>query len=183
MRPPGVAGRQGDGLGRAASLVCGWIAPGGPKARDRNPFVCFRHGGYFCKAFADGELATTRQWEEFCLFTPESLLAYREDPKQQLIRREYNSRGFYGVVQMVNYLAQRGVPIATAELQSKLERLKKGAGKLRAPAPRHIPRTEDLQSWLDRLVEMERHERWIPATGRDLLPAGREEKGRQELWP
>ncbi len=101
--------------------------------------------------------------EEFCLYTPESLLAYQKDPRQQLIRREYNSRGFYGVVQMVNSLAQRGVPIATSELQSKLERLKRGAGKLRAPAPRHIPRTEDLQTWLDRLVEVDPLRGWVMA--------------------
>lgn len=61
--------------GELRAMVCSWIAPGGPKARDRNPFVCFRDGGYFGRAFADGELATTRQLEEFCLFTPESLLA------------------------------------------------------------------------------------------------------------
>ncbi|MFI0402967.1 MAG: hypothetical protein ACH34U_08650, partial [Cyanobium sp.] len=102
--PLGLQGPQALSWGELRALVCSWIAPGGPKARDRNPFVCFRDGGYFGRAFADDEAATTRQLEEFCLFTPESLLAYREDPKQQLIRREYNSRGFYGVVQMVNYL-------------------------------------------------------------------------------
>lgn len=149
--------------GELRALVGSWIAPGGPKARDRNPFVCFRDGGYFGRAFADEEQATTRHLEEFCLYTPESLLAYRQDPRQQLIRREYNSRGFYGVVQMVNYLAQQGIPIASAELRMKLERLKKGAGKLRSPAPRHIPRTEDLQIWLDRLVETDPLRGWVMA--------------------
>ncbi|MFN9622141.1 MAG: hypothetical protein ACK587_04815, partial [Cyanobacteriota bacterium] len=149
--------------GDLRAQVCAWIAPGGPKARDRNPFVCFRDGGYFGKAFADGDLATTRHLEEFCLYTPESLLANRADPRLQLIRREYNSRGFYGVVQMVNYLAQQEIPIATAELRQKLERLKKAAGKLRSPAPRHIPRTEDLQVWLDRLVEMDPLRGWVMA--------------------
>jgi hypothetical protein len=161
--PLGLQSPQALSWGELRAMVCSWIAPGGPKARDRNPFVCFRDGGYFGKAFADGDLATSRQLEEFCLYTPESLLAYQEDPRQQLIRREYNSRGFYGVVQMVNYLAQRGVPIATSELQSKLERLKRGAGKLRAPAPRHIPRTEDLQTWLDRLVEVDPLRGWVMA--------------------
>lgn len=108
--------------GELRALVAGWIAPGGPKARDSNPFVCFRDGGYFGRAFAAAELA------------------HREDPRQQLIRREYNSKGFYGVVQMVNYLAQRGVAIATPDLRQRLEQLKRGAGRLRAPAPRHIDR-------------------------------------------
>lgn len=90
--------------GELRALVCSWIAPCGPKARDRNPLV-----------------------------------------------------------QMVNYLAQRGVPIATAELQMKLEQLKKAAGKLRAPAPRHIPRTEDLQTWLDRVGEVDPLRRWVMA--------------------
>jgi len=102
--------------------VGGWIAPGGPKARDRNPFVCFCYGGYFGRAFAADELA------------------HREDPRQQLIRREHNGKGFYGVVQMVNHLAQRGVAIATPDLRQRLEQLKRGAGRLRAPAPRHIDR-------------------------------------------
>ncbi len=149
--------------GELRAQVCAWIAPGGPKARDRNPFLCFRDGGYFGKAFANDELASSRHLEQFCLYTPESLLAHRENPRQQLIRREYNSRGFYGVVQMVNYLAQQGMSIATPELQQKLERLKKGAGKLRAPAPRHIPRTDDLQDWLDRLVEVDPLRGWVMA--------------------
>jgi hypothetical protein len=114
--------------GDLRAQVMAWIAPGGPKARDRNPFMCFRDGGYFGRAFADEEVATTRQLVEFCLYTPDSLLAYRDDPRQQLIRREYNSRGFYGVVQMVNYLAQRGIAIATPELQ-----VRSGARSCRHP--------------------------------------------------
>ena len=31
------------------------------------------------------------------------------------------------------------------------------------PAPRHIPRTEDLQSWLDRLVEVDPLRGWVMA--------------------
>jgi hypothetical protein len=149
--------------GELRATVTSWIAPGGPKARDRNPFVCFRDGGYFGKAFADDERATTHQLEQFCLHTPASLLAHREDPRQQLIRREYNSKGFYGVLQMVNYLAERGVAIATPELRQRLDQLKKGAGRLRAPAPRHIPRTEDLQDWLDRVVLLDPLRGWVMA--------------------
>jgi hypothetical protein len=149
--------------GELRATVISWIAPGGPKARDRNPFVCFRDGGYFGRAFNDDELATSRQLEQFCLYTPDSLLAHREDPRQQLIQREYNSKGFYGVLQMVNYLAQRGIAIATPELRQRLEQLKKGAGRLRAPAPRHIPRTEDVQEWLDRVVLLDPLRGWVMA--------------------
>jgi hypothetical protein len=49
------------------------------------------------------------------------------------------------------------------ELQAKVDRLKKGAGKLRAPAPRFIPRTDDIQSWLDQLQQsdpLRGHEVW-----------------------
>ncbi len=163
---------RGSGLGEAPSLlswgelrerVQGWIAPGGPKARDRNPFVCFREGGYFGRAFAADQVATSRHLEDYCLYTSASLLAYRQDPGQQLIRREYNSKGFYGVIQMVNYLAQQGVSIATPELRERLERLKKGAGKLRTPAPRHIPRSEDLQQWLDQLQPLDPLRGWVMA--------------------
>jgi hypothetical protein len=149
--------------GELRALVGGWIAPGGPKARDRNPFVCFRDGGYFGRAFAADELATSHQLEQYCLHTPASLLAHREDPRQQLIRREYNSKGFYVVVQMVNYLAQRGVAIATPDLRQRLEQLKRGAGRLRAPAPRHIPRTDDVQDWLDRLMLLDPLRGWVMA--------------------
>lgn len=149
--------------GELRAMVCSWIAPGGPKARDRNPFVCFRDRGYCGRAFADDAMATTRQLEEFCLYTPESLLAHRDDGRQQLIRRDYNGRGFYGVLQMVNYLAQRGVGIASAELRSRLERLKKEAGGLRTPAPRFIPRTDDVQQWLDQLVATDPLRGWVMA--------------------
>ena len=164
-----LAGGSAPGLvavqtwGDLRALVVSWIAPGGPKARDRNPFVCFRDGGYFGRAFAADDLATTHQLEQYCLHTPASLLAHREDPRQQLIRREYNSKGFYGVVQMVNYLAQRGVAIATPDLRQRLEQLKRGAGRLRAPAPRHIPRTDDVQEWLDRLVLLDPLRGWVMA--------------------
>ncbi|QPN63824.1 hypothetical protein [Synechococcus sp. CBW1004] len=102
------ASRAGEPLQRQLSWgeLCGlvqtWIAPGGPKARDRNPFVCFRPKGYFGLTFDPDQIATTGQLEEFCLYTPVSLQLWREDPSHQLIRRPYNSKGFYGVIQMVN---------------------------------------------------------------------------------
>ena len=61
-------------------------------------------------------MGTTRHLEEFSLYTPKSLLVRQVDPSQQLIRREYNSMGFYGVVQMVNYLATRNRPGPAARL-------------------------------------------------------------------
>ncbi|MCS5693899.1 hypothetical protein NZK33_18225 [Cyanobium sp. FGCU-6] len=164
-----LAARHGDQphrlltWGELRATVQGWIAPGGPKARDRNPFVCFREGGYFGRAIEADQVATTRQLEDYCQYTSASLLAHRHDPGQQLIRREYNSKGFYGVIQMVNYLAQRGVAIATPELQGRLDRLKKSAGKLQAPAPRFIPRTEDIQSWLDQLQPIDPLRGWVMA--------------------
>jgi hypothetical protein len=33
------------------------IAPGGPKGRDRNPFVCFRDKGFFGLMYSDSQLA------------------------------------------------------------------------------------------------------------------------------
>lgn len=149
--------------GELCGLVQTWISPGGPKARDRNPFVCFRPNGYFGRTFAPDQIATTRQLEEFCLYTPASLQLWREDPSHQLIRRQYNSKGFYGVIQMVNHLAQRGIPIATPDLRAKLDQLKKSAGKLRAPAPRFIPRTEDIQAWLDHLQQSDPLRGWVMA--------------------
>lgn len=149
--------------GELCGLVQTWIAPGGPKARDRNPFACFRPKGYFGMTFDPDQIATTRQLEEFCLYTPASLQLWREDPSHQLIRRPYNSKGFYGVIQMVNYLAQRGIPIATPDLRAKLDQLKKSAGKLRAPAPRFIPRTEDIQAWLDHLQQSDPLRGWVMA--------------------
>ena len=159
----GIHGSATQTWGELRTTVMAWIRPGGPKARDRNPFVCFRDGGYFGKAFTNDQVATTRQLEDFCLYTPKSLLDHQVDPGQQLIHREYNSKGFYGVVQMVNYLANRGIAIATPELQMRLDRLKKGAGNLRSPAPRYIPRTEDLQIWLDQIMIIDPLRAWVMA--------------------
>lgn len=155
--------KQQQSWGEICAMVQSWIAPGGPKARDRNPFTCFRPNGYFGRSFDPNQIATTRQLEEFCLYTPASLQLWKDDPGSQLILRQYNSKGFYGVIQMVNTLAQRGIAIATPELQAKLDRLKKGAGKLRAPAPRFIPRTDDIQSWLDQLQESDPLRGWVMA--------------------
>ena len=149
--------------GEICAEVQAWIAPGGPKARDRNPFTCFKPNGYFGRTFAADQIATTRALEEFCLYTPASLQLWREDRSNQLIRRPYNSKGFYGVIQMVNYLAQRGIAIATPELRARLDQLKKSAGKLRAPAPRFIPRTDDIEAWLDQLQQSEPLRGWVMA--------------------
>jgi hypothetical protein len=59
------------------------------------------------------------------LYTPASLQLWREDRSSQLIRRPYNSKGFYGVIQMVNDLAQRGIAIATPELRGRLDHSRK----------------------------------------------------------
>jgi hypothetical protein len=49
------------------------IAPGGPKARDRNPFVCFRDRGFFGVMFPDTLPAKPEHLEQFCLYTPDSI--------------------------------------------------------------------------------------------------------------
>ncbi len=101
-------GRQGQlTWGELRARVQAWIASGGPKARDRNPFVCFRDGGYFGRAFDAEQLATTRHLEAYCVYTSASLLAHQRDLKHQRIRREYNSKGFYRMIMMVNYLAHQ----------------------------------------------------------------------------
>ncbi|MFM7361997.1 MAG: hypothetical protein ACKO25_09275, partial [Cyanobium sp.] len=40
------------------------IAPGGPKARDRNPFVCFRDRGFFGVMYSDSQLAQPEHLEQ-----------------------------------------------------------------------------------------------------------------------
>jgi hypothetical protein len=164
-----LAGGRGPLLptwGELRATVQTWIAPGGLKARYRNPFACFRDGGYFAKVVDDEEVATTQNLEDFCLYTAASLLANREDPRHQLIERHYYGKGFYGAVQRINYLASRGVATVSPELQHNLERLKKGAGKLRAPAPRYIPRPEDIQTWLDQLQTLDSLRGWVMAPRR-----------------
>ena len=113
-----------------------------------------------------------QRWGEFCLYAPASLQLWREDRSSQLIRRPYNSKGFYGVIQMVNDLAQRDIAIATPVLRARLDELKKCAGKLRAPAPRFIPRTDDIEG----LVGSTPTKRAVKGLGdgrdRHLRPAG-----------
>jgi hypothetical protein len=139
------------------------IAPGGPKARDRNPFVCFRDKGFFGVMYADSLLAQPEHLERFCLYTPDSLQAHQADPDSPLVPREYNSKIFYQVIQMVNYLAKKGISIATPQLQERLTGLKTTAGKVKAPKPRFIPTTEDIESWLDQLVAMDPFRGWVMA--------------------
>ena len=169
LAAPGLSAEQapagvGPTWGELRALILADIAPGGPKARDRNPFVCFGDRGYFGRTFSDAEPARPLQLEEFCLYTPASLAAHRVDPSQPLEKREYNAKGFYQVIQMVNYLARKGVAIATPELRQKLEGLKAAAGRQKAPKPRYIPRTEDIQDWLDQLELLDPFRGWVMAT-------------------
>ncbi len=157
------SGTSGQTWGEIRRLILADIAPGGPKARDRNPFVCFSNKGYFGRAFPDQQIARPEHLELFCLNTPASIEANRADPKAHLVPRNYNTSGFYGVIQMVRYLAKKGVAIATPELCRKLEGLKSAAGRTKAPAPRFIPRTSDVQSWLDQLQPVDPLRGWVMA--------------------
>jgi hypothetical protein len=139
------------------------IAPGGPKARDRNPFVCFRDRGFFGVMFPDTLPAKPEHLEQFCLYTPDSIQANRAEPECQLVPREYNSKVFYQVIQMVNYLAKKGISIATPQLKERLAGLKTTAGRGKAPKPRFIPATDDIESWLDQLVSLDPFRGWVMA--------------------
>lgn len=149
--------------GQIRALIKADIAPGGPKARDRNPFLCFQNKGYFGKAFPDATHATTEDLEQFCLYTPASLVARQRDPRQALIPRAYNSSVFAGVVQMVKYLARKQVTIATPELIRQLELLKQNAGNRRRPKPRFIPSKEVLEAWLDLVNRDDPLRGWVMA--------------------
>ncbi len=161
---PSKAAAPQASWGEIRAVIKADIAPGGPKAKDRNPFACFSDQGYFGRAFADGQIATTLELEQFCLHTPASLDAQRRDPARALVPRQPNSSGFLGVIQMVNYLAKKGIAIASPELQARLEQLKTSSGKLRAPSPRFIPTTCDLESWLDALQQEDPLRGWAMAT-------------------
>lgn len=139
------------------------IAPGGPKARDRNPFVCFRDKGFFGVMYPDAMPALPEHLELFCLYTPASIQAHQADPDVPLVPREYNAKVFYQVIQMVNYLAKKGISIATPQLQERLIGLKTTAGKAKAAKPRFIPRTDDIESWLDQLVALDPFRGWVMA--------------------
>jgi hypothetical protein len=149
--------------GEIRQVIQADIAPGGPKARDRNPFVCFRDRGFFGVMYPDSEPALPEHLELFSLYTPASIQAHRADPEVPLVPREYNSKVFYQVIQMVNYLAKKGISIATPELQERLIGLKTTAGKAKAAKPRFIPRTDDIESWLDQLVVLDPFRGWVMA--------------------
>ncbi len=137
------------------------IAPGGPKPRDRNPFVCFRDKGFFGVMDPDSLPAQPEHLERFCLYTPDSLQAHQADPESALVPREYNSKIFSQVIQIVNYLAKNGISIAIPQLQERLAGLKTTAGKGKAPKPRFIPTTEEIESWLDQLVAIDPFRGWV----------------------
>ena len=149
--------------GEIRALIKADIAPGGPKAKDRNIFSCFSDKGYFGRTFADSHFARTEDLELFCLHTPGSLDAHRRDRSQPLVPRQTNTSSFYGVVQMVNYLARRGISIATPQLRAKLEAIKKATGRVRNPAPRFIPTTSELEVWLDELQREDPLRGWVMA--------------------
>ena len=71
--------------GEIRALIKADIAPGGPKARDRNPFVCFGNKGFFGLIDAHGQSALPEHLETFCLHTPESIRAHRADPTVALV--------------------------------------------------------------------------------------------------
>jgi hypothetical protein len=64
---------------------------------------------------------------------------------------------------MVNYLAKRGVSIATPELRAKLEGLKNSSGRVRTPAPRFIPSTAEVEAWLDQVQQENPLRGWVMA--------------------
>jgi hypothetical protein len=63
------------------------IAPGEPKARDRNPFVCFRDKGFFGVMHPDSLPAQPEHRERFRLYTPDLLQTHQADPESALGRR------------------------------------------------------------------------------------------------
>lgn len=149
--------------GEIRALIKAVIAPGGPKARNRTPFNCFSDQGFFGCTYADDQVALPAQLETFCLHTSASVVAHLASPSVPLEKRLYNSKSFLGVMQMVNYLAKREISIATPELRAKLAALKSAAGRAKAPAPRFIPLTEDVQDWLDQLKPVDSYRRWAMA--------------------
>lgn len=163
QQAPAAPPRDGLTWGEIRQAIQADIAPGGPKGRDRNPFVCFRDKGFFGLMYGDSLVALPEHLEAFCLYTPDSIRAHQDDPDVPLQPREYNSKGFYQVIQMVNYLAKKGIGIATPELQQRLNGLKSTAGKVKAPKPRFIPNTEDIETWLDQLVVLDPFRGWVMA--------------------
>lgn len=144
---------KGQTWGMIRKLVMSWIEPGGDKARDANPFKCWRPDAYFGRNFDRDEAATSAALREYCLHTTESLQAHLDDRTQPLVPREYNGRSFEQAIQMVNRLAAYGVGIATPTLQADLKQLRNRTGKRKAPKPRFNPRDEDIETWVKALVE------------------------------
>jgi len=147
-----TSGRQSWGY--IFGLVRSWIAPGGDKARDPNPFKCFLADSYFGRNFDKDETASTHELRRYCLHTTESLQAHLDDPTQPLVPREYNGRSFEQAIQMVNRLAAYGVAIATPELQAELKQLRNRTGKRKATKSRFNPRDEDIEIWIKTLAEV-----------------------------
>ena len=162
LKPVGYSGRL-QTWGQIRSLIKADIAPGGPKAKDRNPFACFSDQGYFGRTYNDQTIALPDHLERYCLHTPASLDAHRLDPSQPLVLRPTNTSSFRGVIQMVNYLARKGIGIATPQLRSRLEALKDATGRVRTPAPRFIPTTAELEAWLDQLQQENPLRGWVMA--------------------
>jgi hypothetical protein len=162
FKPVGTSGRL-QTWGQIRSLIKADIAPGGPKAKDRNPFACFSDQGYFGLTYNDQTIALPDHLERYCLHTPASLDAHRLDPSQPLLLRPTNTSSFRGVIQMVNYLARKGIGIATPQLRSRLEALKNATGRVRTPAPRFIPTTAELEAWLDQLQQENPLRGWVMA--------------------
>ena len=52
--------------------------------------------------YPDSLPAQPEHLEQFCLYTPDSIQAHRAEPSSPLVPREYNSKVFYQVIQMVN---------------------------------------------------------------------------------
>lgn len=111
--------------GELRALVQSWCASGGIKARDRNAFDCFGPNGYFARHLADDVIARPGDLEEFCLYTVASRDAYRQEPRRALQLFQYNSRGFYDAVQMINFLAKQDFSITTPQPVAYLLRLEK----------------------------------------------------------
>jgi len=55
--------------------------------------------------YPDSLPALPEHLEQFCLYTRDSIQAHQAEPGLPLVPREYNSKLFYQVIQMVNYLA------------------------------------------------------------------------------
>ena len=71
---------------------------------------------------SDTAAAKPEHLEQFRLYTPDSIQAHRAEPGLPLVPREYNAKMFYQVIQMANYLAKKGISIATPHLQGELAR-------------------------------------------------------------